>query len=156
MLRFDVPLASVLSRMKERGSIKNLPEKGHRAISKASYTTLEDIVIVKHFSSVWRGLENYYSGCTNLSIHYLLHMSCAITLSHRHRSTVRKIFAKHGKTLKVYNSDTEINFPYQTKWSVKDRKWQNKQLFIDPFEIYANRVSRSHPNASCQTCPKEL
>jgi group II intron reverse transcriptase/maturase len=155
-LRFEVPLDSVLSRMKERGYIKNLPDKGHRAISKASYTTLEDIVIVKHFSSVWRGLENYYSGCTNLSklqyIHYLLHMSCAMTLSHRHRSTVRKIFAKHGKTLKVSNSDTEINFPYQTKWSVKDRKWQNKQLFIDPFEIYANHVSRSQLKKKCQIC----
>lgn len=156
MLRLDVPLDSILSRMEERGYIKKLPDKGYRPISKASYTTLKDIVIVKHFSSVWRGLENYYSGCTNLSklqyIHYLLQMSCAMTLSHRHRSSVKKIFAKHGKNLKVFNGNIETNFPYRTRWSVKDRKWQNKQLFVDPFEIYANRITRSQLKKNCRIC----
>lgn len=147
MLRFDVPLDSVLSRMEERGYIKALPDKGHRAISKASYTTLEDIVIVKHFSSVWRGLENYYSGCTNLSrlqyIHSLLHLSCAMTLSHRHRSSIKKIFTKYGKTLKVSNTKTSTSFPYRKEWSINQKKWQHKQEFVDPFQIYANRISRS-------------
>ena len=140
MLRFDIPLDFILLRMEERGYIKKLPKKTHRGISKVNYTTLEDIVIVKHFSSVWRGLENYYSGCTNLSklqyIHCLLHMSCAMTLAHRHRTTSKKIFAKHGKILKVSNAHTETSFPYRTKWSVKDRKWQNKQLIIDPLMIF--------------------
>jgi group II intron reverse transcriptase/maturase len=135
-LRFTIPMDSVLQRMEERGYIKNLV-KGHRSISKASYTTLEDIAIIKHFAQVWRGLSNYYSGCTNLAklqyIHYLLHLSCAMTLSHRHRLSTKKIFAKHGKTLTVSNGNISTSFPYRREWSITKKKWQNKQEFVDPF-----------------------
>jgi group II intron reverse transcriptase/maturase len=139
-LRFNIPMDTILNRMEERGYIKKLA-KGHRAISKASYTTLEDIVIVKHFTSVWRGLANFYSGCTNLSklqyIQYLLYMSCAMTLSHKHRSSTKKIFAKHGKKLIVTNGKIKSSVPSRMEWSVKNRKWQNKLKFVDPFRIYA-------------------
>lgn len=145
-LRFDIPMNFVLKRMEERGYIKKLV-KGYRSISKASYTTLEDIVIVKHFTQVWKGLANYYSGCTNLAklqcIYYLLYVSCAMTLSHRHRSSTKKIFAKHGKTLTVSNGKLTTSFPYWKEWSVTKKKWQNKRKFVDPFKIYANRISRS-------------
>jgi hypothetical protein len=99
-LRFDISTDSILQKMEERGYIKKLV-KGHRSISKASYTPLEDIVIVQHFAQIWRRLFNYYSKSTNLSklpyIHSLLHVSCAMTLNHRHRSTTKKIFAQHGR-----------------------------------------------------------
>jgi RNA-directed DNA polymerase len=151
-LRFDIPMDSVLQRMEDRGYSKKLA-KGHCSVSKASYTTLEDIVIVKHFAQVWRGLANYYSGCTNLAklqyIQYLLHMSCAMTLSHRHRSSTKKIFAKYGKTLTVSNGNISTSFPYRREWSIMKEKWQNKQNFVDPFRIYANRISRSQLNHKC-------
>lgn len=137
-LRFDIPIDSVLKKMEERGYIKKLV-KGHRSISMASYTRLEDIEIVKHFTHVWTGLANYYSGCTNLAklqyIHYLLHLSCALTLSHRHRSSMKKIFAKHGKTLTVSNGKVKTSFPSQKELSVTKKRWQNKRKFIDPFQI---------------------
>ena len=137
-LRFDIPMDSILQKMEERGYIKKLI-KGHRSISKASYTSLEDIAIVKHFAQVWIGLSNYYSGCTNFLklqyIHYLLHISCAMTLSHRHRSTTKKIFIKYGKVLKVSNGNISTSFPYRKEWSIKKRKWQNQQKFADPFQI---------------------
>mmetsp|Transcript_37340 Transcript_37340/g.63597 ORF Transcript_37340/g.63597 Transcript_37340/m.63597 type:complete len:518 (-) Transcript_37340:634-2187(-) len=125
-LRFDIPICYILKKIEERGYIKKLV-KGHRPISKTSYTTLEDIVIVKHFAQVWRGLLNYYSGSTNPSklqyIHYLLHASCAMTLGHRHRLNMTKIFAKHGKTLKISNGHISLNFPYRKEWDRKKRKW---------------------------------
>ena len=135
-LRFDIPMDSILKRMEERGYIKKLA-KGHRSISKASYTTLEDIVIVKHFAQVWTELANYYSGCTNLAklqyIQSLLHVSCAMTLSHRHRSSTKKIFAKYGKTLTVSNGEVKISFPYRKERPVTKKRWQNKRNFFDPF-----------------------
>ena len=138
--------------MEERGYIKKLV-KGNRSISKASYTTLEDIVIVKHFTQVWTGLANYYSGCTNLAklqyIRYLLHVSCAMTLSHRHQSSTKKIFAKHGKTLTGSNGKVKTSFPYRKEWSVTKKRWQNKHKFVDPFQIYANRISRSQLKNKC-------
>jgi group II intron reverse transcriptase/maturase len=155
MLRFDIPQDHVLKRMHERGYIRKLP-KGYFPTSKKSYTTLTDYVIVKHFQAVWKGIENYYSGCTNLQklqyIHYLLRFSCAMTLAHRHRSSVKKIFVKHGKTLTVTEGIKTVKFPVRTEWSLKNRKWRNKHRFVDPFKVYANPVTRSSLNRKCLIC----
>lgn len=154
-LRLDLPLDRVLQRMDERGYIQTLT-KGHRPISKKSYTTLQDIVIVKHFQAVWQGLENYYSGCTNPGklqyIHYLLHMSCAMTLAHRHRSSSRKMFRIHGKMLKITEGKRTAAFPVRQSWLLEDRRWLNKRILRDPFKIYANRVSRSSLGRACVIC----
>jgi RNA-directed DNA polymerase len=151
-LRFDIPMDSILQKMEEKGYIKKLV-KGYRSISKANYTPLEDIAIVKNFAQVWEGLSNYYSGCTNFSklqyIHYLLHVSCAMTLSHRHRSSTKKILAKHGKTLKVSNNNISTSFPYRKEWSLKKKKWQNKQEFTDPFQMHSNRIFHPQLNHNC-------
>jgi group II intron reverse transcriptase/maturase len=159
-LRFHIPLDTIRKRLFERGYITYSNNKW-RPISKKSYSTLEDDVIVLHFSSVWRGISNFYSGATNLSklqyIHYLLHMSCAMTLAHRHRSTSSKIFKKHGKRLEIrrMESDNEkviAYFPYRTEWKVGNRRWQCAKNFRDPFSIYANRVSKSRLGKECCIC----
>ena len=141
MLRFQLPVDKVTKRLHERGYITYASNK-IRPISKSSYTTLEDAVIVNHFKSVWLGLLNFYSGSTNRShlqyIHYLLHMSCAMTLAHRHRSSSSKIFKKHGKRLEIMDKKADTQkvlafFPYYTNWKVSDRKWQTAKIFKDPF-----------------------
>jgi hypothetical protein len=137
-LRFDIPLNFILKKMEKRGYIQNL-QKSYRPISKVSYTPLEDVFIVKHFTAVWIELSNYYSGCTNLSklqyLHYLIHSSCAMTLGHRHRKSMKAIFVKHGKKLNISGSKMTTSFPYRTNWSLTDRKWFNQKIFIDPFTI---------------------
>lgn len=160
VLRLQLPIDQVTKRLHERGYITYLNHK-IRPISKGSYTTLEDAVIVNHFKSVWLGLFNFYSGSTNRShlqyIHYLLHMSCAMTLAHRHRSSSKKIFKKHGKRLeikdKLGDKDKIIaHFPYPTSWKISDRKWQLAKEFRDPFTIYANRVSKTRLGKTCCDC----
>ena len=127
-LKFDVPVKKLTQRYIDRGYLKRLATNV-RPISKASYTTLEDHVIVNHFGSLWLGIQNYYSGCTNLGrlqyIHYLLHMSCAMTLAHRHRVSSAKIFRKYGKHLQVPipNTKKTTKFPYRTTWRLNDRRW---------------------------------
>lgn len=137
-LRFDIPLNFILKKMQKRGYIQNLQES-YRPISKVSYTSLDDVVIVKHFTAVWMELSNYYSGCTNISklqyIHYLMHCSCAMTLGHRHRKSMKTIFAKYGTKLNISGSKITTSFPYRTNWSLTDRKWFNQKTFIDPFTI---------------------
>nr|WPV76567.1 RT-like putative protein [Naviculales sp.] len=142
-LRFQVPIDTVLKRLKEHGYIAYKKHKV-RPVSKRGYTPLEDKVIVNHFKSVWTGLLNFYSGTTNWShlqyVHYLLHMSCAMTLAHRHRSTSKKIFKKHGKRLEIKDKKAETlkviaYFPYRTSWKVSDRKWQIAKSMKDPFTI---------------------
>ena len=160
-LRFHLPVNQVIKHMYERGYITYTKNNKIRPISKRSYTTLEDVVIVNHFRSVWLGLNNFYSGSTNRShlqyIHYLLHISCAMTLAHRHRLSVNKIMKKHGKRLEIMDKTVTpykrlTEFPYQTKWKVSDRKWQYARGFKDPFRIYSNRVSKSCLEKPCFIC----
>jgi len=160
-LRFQVPVDKVMKRLYERGYITYTDNNKIRPISKGSYTPLEDEVIINHFKSVWTGLLNFYSGATNWShlqyIHYLLHMSCAMTLAHRHRSSSTNIFKKHGKRLEIIDKTANTSkalayFPYRTSWKVSDRKWQTAKFFKDPFTIYADRGSKSRLNKPCCIC----
>lgn len=156
-LRFDLPVTKITNRYVKRGYLKKLT-KGVRPISRASYTALEDHVIVSHYRSIWFGLLNYYSGCTNRSrlqyIHYLLHMSCAMTLGHRHRMSCSKIFKKHGKNLKVkiLHTGKTVQFPYKTTWRLSERKWLLGKKVTMPTNIYANLVSRSSLGLPCAIC----
>jgi group II intron reverse transcriptase/maturase len=147
-LRFDITLIKVIKRYSDRGYFKRTPNSV-RPISRASYSVLEDHVIVSHYRSIWLGLLNYYSGCTNRRrlqyIHYLLHMSCAMTLAHRHQSSCSKIFRKHGKNLTIKIPDTGkiVSFPYKTSWKLSERRWlRGKQFSHLPYS-YKNLVSRS-------------
>lgn len=160
-LRFDIPVAEVTKKYAERGYFKQLP-KGVRPISRGSYTVLEDHVIVSHYRSLWLGLLNYYSGCTNRGrlqyIHYLLHMSCAMTLGHRHRMSCSKIFQKHGKTLKVKIKDTSktVSFPYKTSWKLNERKWlRGKKVEIPNHRYVKNLVSLSSLGLPCAICDSD-
>ena len=159
-LRFDIPVNKIIDRYEKRGYLKRLPNNV-RPISRSSYTVLEDHVIVSHFRNLWLGILNYYSGCTNRGrlqyIHYLLHMSCAMTLGHRHRMSCSKIFRKHGKTLtiKVPHSEKTVSFPYKTSWKIKERKWlRGKQVMIPTYH-YANLISRSSLGLPCAICDSE-
>nr|YP_009367524.1 putative reverse transcriptase and intron maturase [Pseudoneochloris marina]ARK14544.1 putative reverse transcriptase and intron maturase [Pseudoneochloris marina] len=160
MLRFDIPVSILTKRYAERGYLKLLT-KGSRPISKSSYTVLEDHVIVSHYRSLWQGIYNYYLGCTNRGrlqyIHYLMHMSCAMTLAHRHRTSASKIFKKHGKTLtiKIPNTDREVSFPYRSSWRISDRGWLIGKKVIPPIVRYANLVSRSSLGSPCIICDSE-
>lgn len=146
-LRFDIPVAKVAKRYVERGYLKQLP-KGVRPISKSSYTVLEDHVIVSHYRSVWLDLKNYYSGCTNRGrlqyFHYLLHMSCAMSLAHRHRTSSSKIFKKYKKTLTVKIKDTgkTVSFPYKTNWKLSERKWLcGRKVNVPTKHYFKNLIS---------------
>lgn len=149
MLRFQLPVDKVTKRLQERGYITYVDKK-LRPTSKSSSTPLEDAAIVNHFKSVWLELFNFYSGCTNRShlqyIHYLLHMSCAMTLAHRHRSSSSKIFKKHGKRLEIMEKKGNTQkviafFPYHTNWKISDRKWQTAKTFQNPFTTAYPRLT---------------
>ena len=159
-LRFDIPINSITKRYTEGGYLKKL-EKGVRPISRTFYTTLENHVIVSHYRSLWLGIFNYYSGCTKRGrlqyIHYLLHMSCAMTLGHRHRCSSTKIFRKHGKCLKVKipNRDKTVEFPYKTNWRLDERKWLLGKSVVAPAFKESNLVSRSSLGLSSIICDSD-
>jgi group II intron reverse transcriptase/maturase len=157
-LRFDVPVDIVIQRYIDRGYFKRTNNKGVRPISRASYACLEDHVIVNHYRSLWLGIYNYYLGCTNRGrlqyLHYLLHMSCAMTLGHRHRVSCSKIFKKHGKKLiiQVPNTERTVSFPYRTTWRLSEKKWLCNSGITPPGYKYSNRLAKSSLGLPCIIC----
>ena len=128
ILCFDLPQSKVVKKLKEKGYVAVI-NNSIRPISRASYVYMEDHVIVSHFRSLFIGIENYYSGITRRQrlqyINYLLQMSCAMTLAHKHRSSSSKIFSKYGKDIKVPIPGTNkfCSYPYKTQWRLSDRRW---------------------------------
>lgn len=141
-LRFELPQDRVVKRLVEEGYVKSINNR-MRSISKTDYTHLEKYIIVAHYKNLILSIFTYYSGATKRSrlqyIQYLLHLSCAMTLGHRHNVSCNKIFKKYGKTLTVKipgNPQKSVSFPYKTSWSISERHWKKGTRFKDPFNKY--------------------
>nr|CAP08853.1 maturase K [Amaranthus praetermissus] len=72
---------------------------GH-PISKSVWTDLSDADIIDRFGRICRNLSHYYSGSSRKKslyrIKYILRLSCARTLSRKHKSTVRAFLKRLG------------------------------------------------------------
>jgi hypothetical protein len=136
-LRFDIPINKLLENLEKNGIIKSTLS-GYKPISKSKYTRLEDHRIVLHFTFIWNSLKNYYSGITNPQklqyIYWLLRISCAMTLAHKHNSTCTQIFKKNGKSLTVEIPSKKQKVFFESKM-LKNRKWKTSKIIINPFKI---------------------
>lgn len=88
-------------RIMKKFEIKNYVRSDGTILSAAPLTVLEDHQIIEKFNAFMVGIGLYY--CTEISrmsalnyLHYVLYFCCLKTLSHRHRSSVRKIAKKMG------------------------------------------------------------
>nr|AAT28242.1 maturase K [Hermbstaedtia glauca] len=72
---------------------------GH-PISKSAWADLSDSDIIDRFGRICRNLSHYYSGSSRKKslyrIKYILRLSCARTLSRKHKSTVRAFLKRLG------------------------------------------------------------
>lgn len=77
-----------------------------RGRSKYPWTSLPEPEIIQRYNYIIRGYLNYYCPVNHYptDIHflvYLLKYSCAHTLAHKRKTSLRKIFTKFGKNIKV-------------------------------------------------------
>jgi group II intron reverse transcriptase/maturase len=101
LIQLNAPIDRIISRL----CIKGFCDGKGNPISKRSWTVQSDEIIVQAFNRVLIGILNYYSGAENqrklIRIQFILQHSCACTLAHKHKSTVAKIYAKHGSAMEV-------------------------------------------------------
>nr|YP_740631.1 maturase K [Nandina domestica]Q09FY0.1 RecName: Full=Maturase K; AltName: Full=Intron maturase [Nandina domestica]ABI49844.1 maturase K [Nandina domestica] len=75
---------------------------GH-PISKPAWTDSSDSDIIDRFGRICRNLSHYYSGSSKKNslyrVKYILRLSCARTLSRKHKSTVRSFLKRLGSKL---------------------------------------------------------
>nr|SPM44363.1 maturase K [Digera muricata] len=88
-----IPLVGLLAKAKFCNGL------GH-PISKSVWTDLSDSEIIDRFGRICRNLSHYYSGSSRKKslyrIKYILRLSCARTLSRKHKSTVRALLKRLG------------------------------------------------------------
>lgn len=104
-----------------------------RPTSQNKLLSEQDFKIVKAYNYILCCINFYYSGISDnkslVYIQHLLRFSCAMTLAHKHKSTLTKIFSLYGKNLKV-----KSEYISQHKYMLP--KWQVTNYFLDPFLKY--------------------
>ena len=104
------------------------------------WSVLDDHLIVRSLNRIRAELLNYYSLADDSNIFfridYILRYSLAKTLAHRHQSSIRKIFRKHGLTVAVaYKTQTgKMKKILMPKFKTFNPKLK-KSLISDPFEV---------------------
>ncbi|MEU9247764.1 reverse transcriptase domain-containing protein [Streptomyces sp. NPDC048385] len=111
VVRLNAPVSEVVSRLHQKGFCT----KEGIALSKRSWTVLDDVDIIARFNAVLNGILNFYSFASNYGeltwVQHILQLSAAKTLSHKHKiGSLRKTFAKYGKhlTASVTGDDGKI------------------------------------------------
>lgn len=122
-----IPVSDILQRYTEKGYCTIRKNGTYRASSCRKLSSLEDKLIVNRFSSIIRGLLNYYQPANQFSdmwpIVAMLRKSCALTLADKHKlKTAAKVYKKFGPNLKINNrlvpsDSTTLFYPKSLKSS---------------------------------------
>lgn len=111
-----IPKERLLNSLKEKGFCDHT----FFPIAYKCFSNFEDLLIVQRFNSIRRGLINFYCLVDDSNplwqIDYILRYSCAKTLAQKHKTSMSKIFKKHGKTLKIIINKESPN----TKKAIKE------------------------------------
>nr|AAD12069.1 reverse transcriptase homolog [Diacronema lutheri]ADW83098.1 hypothetical protein [Diacronema lutheri]QHD45373.1 hypothetical protein [Pavlova sp. NIVA-4/92] len=100
------PIKDILERAVSNGFAKLRDDGSIRATSCRKLSSLEDKAIVLRFSSIIRGILNYYSFVNSRSdlwpVVSLFRKSCALTLADKHKlKTAAAVYKRYGPNLKV-------------------------------------------------------
>lgn len=134
-VKITAPIEKIIKRLHLKGfcDAKGFPTP------KKIWTTQDDQTIVYLYQSTIAGLFNFYSGChlkNRLNrIWYILRFSCAMTLATKHKSSIHKMFKKHGYFLTItYGKDGKKTM-YLTKPETTEssRKWVTGKTLTDPY-----------------------
>jgi group II intron reverse transcriptase/maturase len=104
--QINAPLVDIRAKLRERGIISKSNKP--RAIGRLIH--VPDDKIVSWYKAVGRGMLSYYSCCQNFYIvknyvDYMVRWSAIHTLAGKHKSSCKKIIAKHSKDLIIKDKD---------------------------------------------------
>lgn len=94
-----------------------------------------------------------------IRIQYILQHSCAATLAHKHRSSVKKVYSFHGPDLCVRRVVSFDGGEVERRVSLHLRRFnKDQQRWLidldrkDPFQVYINRRTRFKSSENCIVC----
>lgn len=152
VVHFRAPIDSMLKRLVEKGLAKQRKDGTARGTAFVKYSMLEDEHIVNRFSSIIRGIVNYYS-CINKrsdlwKVLAVIRKSCALTLGFKHKiNSAARVYAKYGANLKVRNNmgieTATIFYPKSLKTKIDFNTRSNKITYPEVIESEIAKVEGS-------------
>ncbi len=153
------PLPKLIKRLSDRGFCT----KEGEPISKAAWVYLDMDQILHLYSSVNRGIQNYYRFTDNWRhlgrIQYILEFSLAKTLAHKYQISAPKVFKRFGKGFPITiegkggKADREARFSLNHDWTKqRDAFHSGKHTDIDLVHTWIAMRSRSKLGKPCCTC----
>lgn len=157
------PLPKLLKRLSDRGFCT----KEGKPISKSGWAFLDTDQIILLYSSVNRGIQNYYRFVDNWAqlqrIQYILQYSLAMTLGRKYKISTPKVFKRFGKALTYVIKDKEgkekktVSFYLNHDWTKNRDAFQNrKRADIDLIQSERHMRSRSSIAKPCCICGNTL
>lgn len=138
--------------------IKKLCQKGFcdasgRPLHKKAWTLLDEDQIVSLFSSVNRGLQNYYRPTDNWAelcrIQYILKFSLAKTLAAKKQVAITKVIKDKG--ISITRKQRTITFYRNTDWTTNRKAFTNSPT-IDLVRMHERMRVRSKLGLPCCIC----
>jgi group II intron reverse transcriptase/maturase len=153
------PMDKLLKRLKERGFCTGTGEP----IAKGLWTPLDADQIIQLYSSVNRGLQNYYRFVDNWKqcsrIQYILKFSLAKTLAQKYKISVPKVFKRFGQELSVLikgrggKPGRQVSFYQNQDWAKNKLAFQvGNQNNMDVVRTLVRLRTRSKLGMPCCIC----
>jgi group II intron reverse transcriptase/maturase len=153
------PIEKLLKRLKERGFCTATGEP----TAKGLWTSLDADQIIQLYSSVNRGLQNYYRFVDNWKqcsrIQYILKFSLAKTLAQKYKISVPEVFQRFGKNLSLLikgqggKADRQVCFYFNRDWTKNRLAFQGgSQNDIDVVRTLVRLRTRSKLGKPCCIC----
>jgi hypothetical protein len=153
----EAPISTLIDKLHQKGFCRpdGFPT------SKSDWTPFDTDQLVSLFSSANRGLLNYYRFAHNfrrmVRVQYILRFSLAKTLAHKYRTTMRKVFQKHGRDLRfkweLPNGGTrEVFFWINTDWTVNTDAFSTVPKTSSLLDWHMYLRTRSKLGFPCLVC----
>jgi retron-type reverse transcriptase len=148
------PIWEVVLRCPTDSLIRALAKEGFcnahgKPEGKGAYTSLDAEESILRYSSINRGLQQYYRVCDNFGdltrVQYVLKYSLAKTLAEKYRKNLTRVFQageiKHISTTST-GEQKEVRFSLNRSWRADRNAWSAKP-FTNPVSLALERRSRS-------------
>lgn len=151
------PLPRLVKRLNERGFCTPLGEP----TAKVGWSYLDADQIISLYSSVNRGIQNYYRFADNWKhlsrIQYILEFSLAKTLACKHNTTLSNVFKRYGKPIHTTITNRSgkartVTFYANHDWSKDRNAFSPGTATIDLLESHMWLRTRSKLGKPCCIC----
>jgi group II intron reverse transcriptase/maturase len=153
-----LPIRELLRRFAQRGFCTPKGEP----IAKRGWAFLDEDQLVRLYSSINRGIQAYYRFVDNLAtlarLQYILRFSLAKTLATKFDISVKRVFARFGKAIRVGVKTASgkvqgtVRFYQNHDWRQKRNAFQTQDAQVDLVGMARRLRSRSKLGKPCCIC----